>query len=314
MGRKKIGGNMNSEPSSKGAVGAILRSYESHGEMSHLESGNLPRREVIWSIVEDLLRLLFPGFLETAEMSIEEFAAHTTLRVFSIQRRLQVEIQKGICLGEGLPSASEGCRQRASRATSRLLEEIPGIRDVLATDIQAAYEGDPAARSFEEIIVAYPGLQAIAVYRLAHVLYEEEVPVVPRVMTEYAHSRTGIDIHPGARIGNQFFIDHGTGVVIGETSIIGDRVKIYQGVTLGAKSFPKDEWGRAIKGIKRHPNIEDDVTIYSGATILGDVRIGARSIIGGNVWLTRDIPPDTKIMVRPPQQIHIENEAPDFQI
>ncbi len=281
--------------------------------MSHLESGNLPRRETIFSIVEDLLRLLFPGFLENTQIHADELEAQTSLRVHSIARRLQSEIRKGLRLAdEG--AADDGVDSRAAGAASTLLEQIPAIRDRISLDIEAAYEGDPAARSFEEIIVSYPGLQAIAVYRLAHVLYVEEVPLVPRVMTEYAHSRTGIDIHPGAKIGKHFFIDHGTGVVIGETCTIGDNVKLYQGVTLGARSFPKDDNGRVIKGIKRHPDIEDRVTIYSGATILGDIRIGSGSIVGGNVWLTDSIPPETKIMVRPAQQIHITQEAPDFQI
>jgi serine O-acetyltransferase len=163
-------------------------------------------------------------------------------------------------------------------------------------------------------VLAYPGLQAIAVQRMAHVLYGADVPIVPRVMTEYAHSRTGIDIHPGAAIGRRFFIDHGTGVVIGETCTIGDGVKIYQGVTLGARSFPRDERGRAIKGTKRHPDIEDDVTIYSGATILGPVRIGRGSVVGGNVWLTHGVPPDTRIVVRTPQQVHIDRVVDDYQI
>ena len=195
-----------------------------------------------------------------------------------------------------------------------LLARIPEIRDLLALDIEAAYEGDPAATSLEEIIVAYPGLQAIAVQRMAHVLYVDEVPLVPRVMTEFAHSRTGIDIHPGAKIGRRFFIDHGTGVVVGETSSIGGNVKIYQGVTLGARSFQKDAQGRVIKGIKRHPDIDNNVTIYSGATILGDIRIGEGSIIGGNVWLVHAVPPNTRILVRPPQQIQQDQAAPDFEI
>jgi serine O-acetyltransferase len=188
------------------------------------------------------------------------------------------------------------------------------VRNLLADDIEAAYDGDPAAHSVEEIVLAYPGLQAIAVYRLAHVLYVGDVPIVPRVMTEYAHSRTGIDIHPGARIGRRFFIDHGTGVVVGETCVIGDGVKIYQGVTLGARSFPRDERGRIIKGTKRHPDIADGVTIYSGATILGPVQIGRASVIGGNVWLTQSVPPETRIVVRTPQQMHLGQQVDDYQI
>jgi serine O-acetyltransferase len=172
---------------------------------------------------------------------------------------------------------------------------LPAVRATLQTDVTAAYEGDPAAISNEEIILAYPGIEAVAVQRVAHVLYKRHVALIPRIMTEWAHNKTGIDIHPGAEIGAHFFIDHGTGVVIGETTHIGKHVKIYQGVTLGAKSFPKDENGRVVKGIKRHPNIEDDVTIYAGATILGPVTIGKGSIIGGNVWLLEGVPAGTVV-------------------
>lgn len=293
-------------------VGSILQSYQRHREMSHLEGGNLPAREPIWTAVEDLLRLLFPGFLEPNNVQHGQIAERTAERVRSVQQKLCTEIER--VLGLDLYGGSNGCRREAEAVTLNLLRQVPEVRDLLSTDIEAAYEGDPAARSLEEIIVAYPGLQAIAVYRLAHVLYVEGIPLVPRVMTEYAHSRTGIDIHPGARIGRRFFIDHGTGVVIGETCTIGDNVKIYQGVTLGAKSFEKDARGQIIKGTKRHPEIEDGVTIYSGATILGPVTIGRGSVVGGNVWLTRSIPPYTRIVVRPPQQIHIEREVLDFQI
>lgn len=293
---------------------AILQSYKLHGEMNPREGQILPNRERIGAVVEDLLKILFPGFLETGEVRPEEIVQRTKDLVHSVESRLEVEIERGLrFLKEPALSAAERGR-KAEAAVLKLLGEIPGIRAILAADIDAAYEGDPAAQSREEIIAAYPGLQAIAVYRLAHVLYQEEVPMVPRMMTEYAHSRTGIDIHPGAKIGKRFFIDHGTGVVIGETCAIGDNVKIYQGVTLGARSFEKDEKGRIIKGIKRHPTIEDAVTIYSGATILGEVRIGKGSVVGGNVWLTHTIPEDTKIMVRPAQQIHIDRNVSDFQI
>src|SRR5262249_37855872 len=178
------------------------------------------------------------------------------------------------------------------------LKQLPSVRRILWTDIDAAYEGDPAARSYEEIILAYPALEAIAIYRMAHLLYDK-VPLIPRIMTEWAHSRTGIDIHPGARIGTHFFIDHGTGVVIGETSEIGNRVKLYHSVTLGARSFQKDEHGKIKKGGKRHPTVEDDVTIYPGSTILGgQTVIGARSTIGGNVFLVQSVPPDSLVYMR----------------
>ena len=183
------------------------------------------------------------------------------------------------------------CADMADEITIRILEGLPVIREQLDTDIRAAYEGDPAAKSFEEIMLSYPSLEAVGIYRIAHLIHTLGVPVIPRIMTEYAHKNTGIDIHPGATIGESFFIDHGTGVVIGETCIIGRHVKLYQGVTLGAKSFPLDEHGNPIKGIKRHPDIEEGVVIYSGASILGDITIGHHSVIGGNVWLTESVPP-----------------------
>jgi serine O-acetyltransferase len=182
--------------------------------------------------------------------------------------------------------------QTAETHTMNILEQLPDISRMLETDIQAAYEGDPAAASYEEVILSYPSLEAISIFRIAHLLYQLNIPIIPRVMTEYAHKNTGIDIHPGASIGSSFFIDHGTGVVIGETCTLGSHVKLYQGVTLGAKSFPLDKDGKPIKGIKRHPDIEDNVVIYAGATILGgNTRIGHDSVIGGNVWLMESVPP-----------------------
>jgi len=184
---------------------------------------------------------------------------------------------------------------------------IPSIREKLNRDVNAAYEGDPAAKSFDEIIVSYPGLFAIAIYRTAHELYHLDIPFIPRIMTEFAHRSTGVDIHPGAHIGDNFFIDHGTGVVIGETTIIGNNVRIYQGVTLGALSFAKDKTGRIVKGGKRHPTIEDNVVIYAGATILGgETVVGKNSIIGGNVWLLESVPPNTTITHQPPKLVYKE--------
>jgi len=178
----------------------------------------------------------------------------------------------------------------AENVTRHLLTQLPKVREMLKGDVIAAFDGDPAAKSYEEIVISYPCIMAIATYRIAHELYLKQVPLIPRIMTECAHARTGIDIHPGAKIGKNFFIDHGTGVVIGETTVIGDNVKIYQGATLGALSFPKDERGRIIKGGKRHPTIEDNVTIYAEATILGDVVIGKNAVIGGNVWIKESVP------------------------
>ncbi|MGH7894059.1 MAG: serine O-acetyltransferase EpsC [Candidatus Binatia bacterium] len=300
-----------------GSVTAILASYRHHGELGHLQGGELPSREVLWGVVEDLLRVLFPGFLEPTGLAAADLAGRTATRVRGVAERLQTELEKGYRFRTGVAVSAadcDDCGPKAEAATLKLLAEIPAIRDVLASDIEAAYEGDPAAHSIQEIILAYPGLQAIAVYRLAHVLHADDVPIVPRVMAEYAHSRTGIDIHPGARIGRRFFIDHGTGVVIGETCVIGDGVKIYQGVTLGARSFAHDAQGRIVKGTKRHPDIEDGVTIYSGATILGPVRIGRGSVVGGNVWLTQTVPPETRIVVRPAHQLQQDQLVDDYQI
>jgi serine O-acetyltransferase len=186
------------------------------------------------------------------------------------------------------------------------MQELPALRELLATDVRAAYEGDPAAKSYDEIIFSYPGLFAITVYRIAHQLFEQKISLIPRIMSEYAHGLTGIDIHPGAHIGDSFFIDHGTGVVIGETTEIGNHVRLYQGVTLGALSLPRDA-GERLRNRKRHPTIEDDVIIYAGATILGgDTVIGARSVIGGNVWITESVPPDTKVFLKRPELVYRE--------
>jgi serine O-acetyltransferase len=194
------------------------------------------------------------------------------------------------------------CSERGQKEALALLKKLKGLRKILAEDVKAAYQGDPAAKSLDEIIFGYPSIMAIMTYRLAHELHVQEVPLIPRMMTEYAHSVTGIDIHPGARIGRHFFIDHGTGVVIGETSILGQCVRVYQGVTLGALSLPMEEKGDTLRKVKRHPTIEDHVTIYAGATILGgETIVGAGSIIGGNVWLTRSVPPGVTVMIEAPR-------------
>ena len=195
------------------------------------------------------------------------------------------------------------CLTTAEVATLHLLTQLPKIRNLLKGDVGAAFDGDPAAKSYEEIVISYPCITAIATYRIAHELYLKEVPLIPRIMSERAHSKTGIDIHPGARIGNNFFIDHGTGVVIGETTIIGNNVKIYQGTTLGAMSFPKDERGRIIKGQKRHPTIEDNVTIYAEATILGDITVGKGATIGGNVWVKQPVPAGYTVITANPDLV-----------
>ncbi|HVM60787.1 MAG TPA: serine O-acetyltransferase EpsC [Verrucomicrobiae bacterium] len=276
-------------------VEGLVDSFHKYGGINHLDGVNLPSRDAVVEITQDLLRLVFPGFYDKDPIHSNQLTEYTSELVSSLARRLENEIQRSLEYRPCDECDKHDLAGTAARVTQEFLGELPSVRAVLQTDVTAAYEGDPAAISNEEIILAYPGIEAIAVQRMAHLLYRRHVALIPRIMTEWAHNKTGIDIHPGATIGPSFFIDHGTGVVVGETSVIGRRVKIYQGVTLGAKSFPKDAKGRVVKGIKRHPNIEDDVTIYAGATILGDVTIGQGSIIGGNVWLLDSVPAHTMV-------------------
>jgi len=253
----------------------------------------LPSRDAVVDIVEALRTVLFPGYFGPSELTDDNIAFHVGSTLDRVRRGLREQIKRGFCFA--CDDRYEECDARAESATQQFLARLPAVRRILATDIQAAYEGDPAATSPAEAIFCYPGVLAVINYRLAHELYALGVPLIPRIITEHAHSITGIDIHPGAVIGESFFIDHGTGVVIGETCVIGKRVRLYQGVTLGAKSFPLDADGNPIKGIKRHPIVEDEVIIYSEATILGRVTIGRGSVIGGNVWLTRSVPPGSLI-------------------
>jgi serine O-acetyltransferase len=276
-------------------VESLVASFREQGGINHLDGSNLPSRDAIVGITQDLLRLVFPGFYDAEPLHSAQLGEYTAGLIASVTRRLEKEIRKSLEFSPCPHCDRHDLAGTAARVTQEFLAELPSVRAVLQTDVVAAYEGDPAAISTEETILAYPGVEAIAVQRLAHRLYRRQIALIPRIMTEWAHNKTGIDIHPGAEIGPSFFIDHGTGVVIGETSVIGRNVKIYQGVTLGAKSFPKDAQGRCVKGIKRHPNIEDGVTIYAGATILGDVTIGHGSIIGGNVWLLEPVPPNTVV-------------------
>jgi serine O-acetyltransferase len=271
----------------------LLTSYRHVGGINNIEVVNVPSKVAVGIICEDLLRLLFPGFHDEQPILSSELEAITSTRVEQLAGRLSLEICKS--LKTRIPG---GCPlELANEIVAGFLGELHTVREVLRTDVEAAYEGDPAAQSYEEIIVAYPSIEAVAIQRLAHLLYRQDLPLVPRMMTEWAHGRTGIDIHPGARIGTHFFIDHGTGVVIGETSVIGSHVKFYQGVSLGAKSFQKDAVGRLVKGGKRHPDVGDNVTIYANTIILGaDTVIGAGSTIGGNVFLTHSVPPDSLVI------------------
>lgn len=266
-------------------------SFRGHGMAA------LPSRDIIAGIIEDLRSVLFPGYFGVSEVSGESMRFHVGSTLDQVSFVLLEQVRRGLCFtcAGDTPERCGECEIQAERSVHEFLGQLPKVQRLLATDVQAAFEGDPAAVNSDEAIFCYPGILAITNYRLAHELAKLEVPLIPRIITEHAHSLTGIDIHPGAQIGERFFIDHGTGVVIGETAIIGKQVRIYQGVTLGARSFPLDENGHPVKGIPRHPIVEDGVVIYSGATILGRVTIGHNSVIGGNVWLTRSVPPNTHI-------------------
>ncbi|MCU0792405.1 MAG: serine O-acetyltransferase [Opitutaceae bacterium] len=275
---------------------ALLRSYETEGGINHLDGSNLPSEASINRLAADVMHLLFPGFFEPEPLARDSVPALTRRRLAEVHERLRIEVEKSLNFVRGTPAATPtdlavDPAQRAIEIASTVLARLPELRRIVQTDVQAAYAGDPATRHVEEIILAYPCVLVISLQRFAHELYRLGVPLLPRMITEYAHERTGTDIHPGARIGEYFFIDHCTGVVIGETATIGHHVKIYQGVTLGAKSFEVDTDGNPVKGVKRHPDVGDHVTIYAHATILGgDTRIGAQSIVGANVWLLESIP------------------------
>jgi len=255
----------------------------------------LPSRDSCLQVMQQLRSVLFPGYFDLSEFSEEGIYFHTGAILDKVAINLQEQIRCGFCFGCENHLGFERCEERARLITRDFLNRIPDLMLLLADDVQAAYAGDPAAKSPSETIYCYPGIFAITNHRVAHELYKLGVPVIPRIISEDAHSATGIDIHPGAKIGRSFFIDHGTGVVIGETTVIGNEVRVYQGVTLGAKSFPLDQKGVPIKGVDRHPIIEDGVVIYAGATILGRITVGARSVIGGNVWLTQSVPPGSSI-------------------
>lgn len=285
---------------------ALSASYADGFGVNVEEGANLPRRREILSVVAKLEELLFPGFDGEERYRLDTINYSVGKLLDSIYGELCNLTVRSFCYMCKKQGASHDCRteERSRKAVLALLEALPELRKTAQSDIEAAYSGDPAARSKDEIIISYPAVKAIEIQRLAHVLYKHEVPFIPRMMTEYAHSITGIDIHPGAEIGRGFFIDHGTGVVIGETARIGSNVRLYQGVTLGALSFPKDACGMLVKGLRRHPTIEDDVTIYANATVLGDVTIGKGSVLGGNVWVTESLPPGTKVVASSENLIH----------
>ena len=284
-------------------VEQISENYETYGGINHLDGKDLPSKKVVIEILEDIFSILFPGYLGDEKLTKANINRHLTAVLTSVYRRLVKEVDKSLkyfCKRSN-KCPEDVCLKMAQVIVRELLEEICRIRVLLSGDINAAYCGDPAAKSFDEVILSYPCVLAISTYRIAHELFVRGVPLIPRMMSEYAHSITGIDIHPGAKIGKNFFIDHGTGVIIGETAEIGDDVKIYQGVTLGALSFPKDEEGHAVKGRKRHPTVGNGVVIYSNASILGEKAvIGDNAVIGGNVWITTKVPSDTVVTVKFP--------------
>jgi serine O-acetyltransferase len=256
----------------------------------------LPSRDTVGRVLDDLRSVLFPGYFGTSDLNYESLEYFVGATLARAMRHLEEEIRRGVAFTDRHDyETCAHCGESAALATKSFLSRMPAIRELAHSDIDAAYEGDPALRHRDEAIFAYPGIFAVTNQRIAHELYLLGVPLIPRIITEQAHAATGIDIHPGAAIGRKFFIDHGTGVVIGETAIVGDRVRLYQGVTLGAKSFPLDARGQPVKGIPRHPIVEDDGVIYAGATILGRITIGKGSSIGGNVWLTRDVPPGSRV-------------------
>lgn len=275
---------------------SILDDYGTGRNIDKMDLFNQPSKEEIIAIVEDLLKIVYPGYYRDRSYKIYNIKSNSTVTIEDVAYHLNKQILLALKYTAKEENDVEKLTEQAEKDTVTFLRKIPDVRAMLETDLEAAFQGDPAAKYRDEIILSYPGMFAITVNRLAHELFLLEVPLIPRIMTEYAHSITGIDIHPGATIGKYFFIDHGTGVVVGETTVIGDRVKIYQGVTLGALST---RGGQKLRDVRRHPTIEDDVTIYSGASILGgETVVGKNSVIGSNVFITSSIPADTKVSMK----------------
>jgi serine O-acetyltransferase len=308
-------------------VRQLVRSYHDDPRIDHLDAIFLPNRDATIEIIELIRRLLFPGFFDQQRLTSATISYHTGELLTKIHQNLYDQVRQALRyeenrIAKGAGDVCDHCDGRAQELTIKFLDRLPQLRRMVSLDVQAAYDGDPAAVSTDETIFCYPGVDAIFIYRIAHELHGLQVPLLPRIMSEYAHNETGIDIHPGATIGESFFIDHGTGVVIGETTVIGRNVKLYQGVTLGALST---KGGQSWRGRKRHPTIEDDVTIYPGATILGgETVIGARCVINGSVFLTHSVPPDHTVRIdHPPPQLRPrrkrgaeahQDDALDFQI
>jgi serine O-acetyltransferase len=296
------------------AIETITRRVEERGEpLFHGGEEPLPEKREVIAILRGLQEVIYPGYFGDQSLYREYLHGHLGDQLFALSRKLDGEVCRALAANCGRRGRTAGPGLKAGEVVTAFLERLPDVMDLIAADVEAAYEGDPAATCLEEVVLAYPGVKAVFTYRIAHLLHSLGVPLVPRIMTEFAHNETGVDIHPGASIGREFFIDHGTGVVIGETTLIGDRVKLYQGVTLGALSFPRDVRGDLVRGTKRHPTLEDDVVVYAGATILGgDTVVGRGSVIGGNVWLTASVPPGSKVTLSRDQIAYeISSRDPD---
>jgi serine O-acetyltransferase len=295
-----------------GITNAILETYKSQNITNHIGVVPLPSKGAVVRMLDILFEILYPGYFGEQGLGESNVTYVIGHRVNELYDRLTEQIYRGIkheC--RRLGSVCTHCKVQSEDLAIEFLRSLPELRGHLAEGVQAAYDGDPAAKSLGEVIFSYPATVAITTHRLAHRLLEMGVPLLPRIMAEHAHATTGIDIHPAAAIGRRFFIDHGTGVVIGETTEIGDDCKLYQGVTLGALSFPKDACGQLIRGQKRHPTLEDRVTVYAGATILGgDTVIGHDSIVGGNVWLTESVPPHSRVVIENPRLVIKEGKGP----
>jgi serine O-acetyltransferase len=320
---------MSREPALDQFVDAMLASYAGDDRANRTGRAFVPSPDEIVAIIKLLLEVLYPGYFGRSSLTLDELRYHTGVRLATLREKLRRQVELCLCYAheaEGIGhDRALGCTDAAHRTTANFLAQLPDIRRVLITDAQAAFDGDPAATNLDEIILAYPGFLAITVHRCAHALHTLGVKLMPRIMTEWAHARTGADLHPGAAIGEAFFLDHATGAVIGETTEIGDGVKLYQGVTLGALSHPRDARGRVIRGTKRHPTVEDGVTIYANATVLGGTTVvGAESLLGGSVFVTQSVPARSRVAMKPPElRLQVRGEQaqaepvewiPDFQI
>ncbi len=295
----------------------IVSTYQQIGKINHLGHCPLPNYEVVISIIEDVKEVLYPGYQRREGLHMGNITYHVGDLIDGLHDKLTTQIARALRHDERVNGKPDTCdpleetdyEAKGQAMAIEFLNRIPDLREILATDVQAAYDGDPACTNLDEVIFCYPGLEAITVYRVANALYKLGVPFIPRMMTEWAHKQTGIDIHPGATIGSYFFIDHGTGVVIGQTCEIGKHVKLYQGVTLGALSFDTDNEGNIVRGMKRHPTIEDHVVIYANATVLGGrTVVGNHSVVGSSVWLTRSVDPNTTVLLEKPR-LRLRSEA-----